>query len=204
VSSRTPEVLLVDFGMGNLRSVLRALERAGAKARIASSPDEVRQCDRVILPGVGAAGDAMRALRARGFDAALQDRLTEGRPYLGLCLGLQLLLESAEEGEAHCLGILSGRVARFPRSHGLPIPHMGWNLVEPVRAHPLIERDYFYFVHAYRPTGVPEASVVARTEYGERFASALGLGSWFAVQFHPEKSQRAGLRLLERFIRWSP
>ncbi len=204
MSGRTPEIVLVDFGMGNLRSVARALERAGAKARTSDDPDEVRHAGRVILPGVGAAGEAMRHLGARGLDDALRERLAAGRPYLGICLGLQLLLETAEEGEAKCLGILPGRVARFPESLGLAVPHMGWNEVEPSAPHPLVERGYFYFVHAYRATGIPESAVLARTEYGERFGSAVGGGSWCAVQFHPEKSQAAGLRLLDRFTRWSP
>jgi glutamine amidotransferase len=204
VTGRTPEIVLVDFGMGNLRSVARALERAGAKARTAEDPDEVRRADRVILPGVGAAGDAMCQLRARGFDAALCERLAQGRPYLGICLGLQLLLESAEEGDAACLGVLPGRVARFPEDLGLAIPHMGWNEVEPVVPHALVERGFYYFVHGYRATGVPRDVVVAETEYGERFPSAIGRGALCAVQFHPEKSQQAGLRLLERFASWSP
>jgi glutamine amidotransferase len=204
VSAQTPEVVLVDYGMGNLRSVARALERVGAKARVVLDPAEVLHADRVILPGVGAAGDAMGQLGARGLDVALHERIKAARPYLGICLGLQLLLESAEEGETHCLGVFPGRVARFPDTLGLSVPHMGWNEVQPCAQHPLLERSHYYFVHAYRATQVPRELVLAWTEYGERFPSAVGRGACFAVQFHPEKSQTAGLRLLERFLRWSP
>jgi glutamine amidotransferase len=198
------EVLLVDHGMGNLRSVARALEHAGAKPRISTDPDEVRRADRIVVPGVGSLGDCMRALRERGLDEALRERLARGRPYLGICLGLHVLLESGEEGKARCLGVVPGRVERFPESSDLVVPHMGWNAVEVVNPHPLLRDGYYYFVHAFRACQVPDEVVVGQTEYGGRFASAVGSGTWLAVQFHPEKSQRAGLALLERFTRWSP
>lgn len=204
MSGPAREVILVDFGMGNLRSVARALERAGAKPRVSTDPDEVKSADRVVVPGVGACGEAMRVLREQGLDVALRERIAAGRPYLGICLGLHVLLERGEEGPADCLGVVPGTVARFPDALGLAVPHMGWNRVEPVRPHPVLSEDYFYFVHAYRAAGVPDAAVLARTEYGEAFPSAIGQGACLAVQFHPEKSQGAGLALLERFLAWSP
>ena len=199
-----PEIVLVDFGMGNLRNVARALERTGAKPRVSVDPDEVRRADRVILPGVGACGDAMRGLVAAGLVDALRERLRSGRPYLGICLGLQLLLERTEEGNTDCLGAVPGVVARFPASLGLAVPHMGWNRVEVKSPHPVLADGYYYFVHGYRAQDVPARQTLATTEYGERFPSALGADGWLAVQFHPEKSQRSGLALLERFCAWSP
>ena len=203
--TRAPqEIVLVDFGMGNLRSVARALERADAKPRVSRDPDEVRGADRVVLPGVGSCGDAMAALRQAGLVEALRERIAAGRPYLGICLGLHVLLERGEEGDAECLGVVPGTVARFPESLPLAVPHMGWNRVEPARPHPVIREGYFYFVHAYRGVGVPDEMTLAHTDYGEPFASAVGFDACVAVQFHPEKSQKEGLALLERFLAWSP
>jgi len=199
------EVVIVDYGMGNLRSVARALERIGARPRVTDSAADLRTARRVVLPGVGSALDTMSALRRGGLDDAIREHIAAGRPYLGICLGLQVLLDEAEEGgSGPCLGIIPGRVARFPDSLDLVVPHMGWNLVKPVREHPVIAEGYFYFVHGYRPTAVPAEFWLARTDYGEGFASAIGTGSCVAVQFHPEKSQRAGLELLERFCAWKP
>ncbi len=200
----SPEVLLVDYGMSNLRNVGRALERVGARARVTQRPEEVLRADRLVVPGVGALGDAMRSLNQLGLSPALRERIGNGRPYLGICVGLQILLDQGEEGPAQGLGLISGQVNRFPESSGLPVPHMGWNGVKPLRPHPVLEDGFFYFVHAYRPLAVPESRVLARTDYGELFPSALGFDACVAVQFHPEKSQRAGLALLERFCAWSP
>jgi glutamine amidotransferase len=146
----------------------------------------------------------MKALTERGLGEALRERVRVGRPYLGICIGLQVLLEEGEEGPTTGLGLIKGRVARFPPRPRLPVPHMGWNRVVPVTPHPVLSEDYFYFVHTYRAEGVPDESVLATTEYGDRFPAALGLGSCLAVQFHPEKSQRAGVLLLEQFCRWTP
>ncbi|MBW2279926.1 MAG: imidazole glycerol phosphate synthase subunit HisH [Deltaproteobacteria bacterium] len=190
--------------MGNVRSVARAFERVGGKPRLSVDPDEVRSAGRVVVPGAGAAGDAMSALEAAGLAEALRERFRQGRPYLGLCVGLQVLFERTEEGDASCLGLVPGRVTRFPDSLGLAVPHMGWNTIEIEHPHPVVQGGYFYFVHSYHPTDVPEPWVVGTTEYGERFASAVGRDASVAVQFHPEKSQRAGLAMLERYCRWSP
>jgi glutamine amidotransferase len=195
---------VLDFGMGNLRSVVRALERAGARPCVTRDPDVVRRVDRLVMPGVGALGDCMRTLRAEGLDSALRERIGSGRPYLGICLGLELLFEWGEEGPADALGLLPGRIERFPSALGVRIPHMGWNEVRPERPHPVLARGYFYFVHSYRAVGVPAAAVAATTEYGEVFSAAVSFDSAVAVQFHPEKSQRAGLGLLERFLAWRP
>lgn len=203
--SALPEVRVVDYGMGNLPNVVRALERAGARASATADPDAVRAAERVCVPGVGACHDAMGALRATGLDDAIREVVAAGRPFLGICLGQQVLLETAEEGNDHdCLGIVPGRVARFPRDGSLPVIHMGWNLVKPERPHPVLAEGYFYFVHGYRAVDVPAEWRLARTDYGGEFASAVGRDNIVAVQFHPEKSQRAGLHLLERFCSWNP
>ncbi len=198
------EVVVVDYGMGNQRNVARTLERAGAKARVSASSDEIRRADRLVVPGVGALGDAMRQLHARELSEVLRERIVDGRPYLGICVGLHVLFEEGEEGPARGLGVCPGRVTRFPDRADLTVPHMGWNRVEPVRAHPVLRDGFFYFVHGFRPEDVPPRKVLARTDYAGDFPSAVGADAWLAVQFHPEKSQRAGLALLERFCAWRP
>jgi glutamine amidotransferase len=205
LSARGERIALIDYGMSNLRSVARAFERIGRTVLVTDRADEVRAADRVVLPGVGAARDAMKGLCANGLDDAIRAHISAGRPYLGICLGLHVLLDEADEGGVGpCLGVIPGRVERFPESLGLAVPHMGWNLVKRERPHPVLADDYFYFVHSYRPTNVRPEDCLARTDYGEKFASAIGRGSCVAVQYHPEKSQRAGLELLERFCAWRP
>jgi glutamine amidotransferase len=205
VSSSSERIVLVDYGMGNLRSVARAFERIGREVQVTHRAEDVRAADRVVLPGVGSARDTMTALAANGLDDALRAHIAAGRPYLGICLGLQVLLDEADEGGVGpCLGVIPGRVERFPDSLGLAVPHMGWNLVKLERPHPVLAEDYYYFVHGYRATRVPAQYILARTDYGEQFASAIGRDSCVAVQYHPEKSQRAGLELLERFCAWRP
>ena len=204
MSAASSEIVVVDYGMGNLRNVGRAFERAGARPRVTTDPDEILRSDRLVVPGVGALGDAMGALEKLGLVGPLRERIQDGRPYLGICVGLQVLLDEGEEGPARCLGLIPGKVSRFPETSELPVPHMGWNAVKPLEAHPLLEQGYFYFVHSYRPCQVPRDQVLATTDYGEVFPSAVGFDACVAVQFHPEKSQRAGLALLERFCSWSP
>jgi len=206
-------MVIVDYGMGNLRSVQKALERVGAKAEISDLPEVVASADRLVVPGVGAFGDAMAALRSRRLEAPIREFCATGRPLLGICLGLQVLFEESEETPSgrppeKGLGLLPGRVVRFPSTlaaRGLKVPHMGWNAVEVVGTSPLFhgmprEGVYFYFAHSYY--AVPaEASVVAgQTEYGLPFASAVTRGNILATQFHPEKSQAAGHKMLENFV----
>ncbi|MDA1075180.1 MAG: imidazole glycerol phosphate synthase subunit HisH, partial [Proteobacteria bacterium] len=198
---------IIDYDAGNLRSVARACTEVGLDAVITNDPDVVRRAERVIFPGVGAAGPAMRSLLASGLDLALKEVLQRGTPVLGICLGLQISLTHSEENDTTTLGLLEGQVRRFRLDRrDLKIPHMGWNEVVPVKAHPLVEEieagDEFYFVHGYYPEPVHQSDVYATTTYEGPFACALGKGNYFATQFHPEKSGRVGLRLVKAFSRW--
>ena len=199
--------VIVDYDAGNLASVLRACREVGLSARISAAPADVRAAERVIFPGVGAAGSAMRSLRANGMDRALVDVFRAGAPMLGICLGLQISLDRSEENDTTTLGIVPGEVRRFRLDDpALKVPHMGWNAVRVVRPHPVLDGiepdDEFYFVHAYRPVPAVDADVLARAVYEGPFCAALGRGNYVATQFHPEKSGRVGLRLLERFAAW--
>lgn len=199
--------VIVDYDAGNLRSVQRACAEVGVQAEITNDPEGVRAAERIIFPGVGAAGSAMRSLRARDLDAALTEAVAGGTPVLGICLGLQISLERSEENDQTTLGIIPGEVRRFALSDpALKVPHMGWNEVRVVREHPLLEGvapgDEFYFVHAYYPVPRHDGVVCAVADYEGDFCCALGSANYFATQFHPEKSGRVGLRLLERFARW--
>jgi len=207
----SPRIAVVDFGAGNLRSVAKALERSGLIADVTGDPADVRRADGVVLPGVGAFADAVASLSASGLDEAVRDRLAARRPYLGLCLGLQVLFEEGDEhGVTPGLGILPGRVERFPdrASDGAPlrVPHIGWNTVKFSGEHPMLSKlpdeDCFYFVHSYRAIPECASDVVGRVDYGGEFAAAVAREGMFAVQFHPEKSQGAGRRLLDAFAYW--
>ena len=206
-----PDVVVVDYGAGNLRSVEKALIRSELAARTSSDPDVVRGADSVVLPGVGAFADGMQNLVDSGLADAVKEVIASGRPYLGLCLGLQLLFdEGHEHGVTKGLGRFSGRVERFanrtPGGEALRVPHIGWNEVRFVGAHPMLEhlpeRDNFYFVHSYRAVTTDPDIVVGWTEYGDEFAAAVAADNVFAVQFHPEKSQSAGKRLLDAYREW--
>ncbi|MGH8593019.1 MAG: imidazole glycerol phosphate synthase subunit HisH [Gammaproteobacteria bacterium] len=206
-------IALIDYGMSNLRSVAKALEHVGGRVRICQSPSEIRGADRLVFPGQGAIGDCMRRLRSLGLDQALREAMGT-KPFLGICLGLQSLLTESEEGGGTAgLGLIPGKVVRFaegtldPRTQGrFKIPHMGWNQVKQQKSHPLwtgIEQDArFYFVHSYYVKPEDRSLVAATTDYIQDFACALAHDNLFAVQFHPEKSQRPGLRLLANFIQW--
>ena len=203
----TDPIVIIDYDAGNLRSVQRACAEVGAAAAISGDPQSVLAAERIIFPGVGAAGSAMRGLRRSGMDAALRQAVQEGKPVLGICLGLQISLDHSEEQDTPTLGLIPGETRRFQMDRlELKVPHMGWNEVRPVRAHPLLDGiapgDEFYFVHAYYPEPAREANLYALTTYEGDFAAALGKGNYFGVQFHPEKSGRVGLRLLRRFIDW--
>jgi len=191
---------IVDYGSGNLRSVQKAFERLGAAAAITSDPAAVAAADRLVLPGVGAFGDAMRELTGRGLVEPIQAHLRADRPFLGICMGLQLLFERGLEGGSHAgLGVLAGEVARFDLPPGLKVPHMGWNAVS-WREDRRSPADYFYFVHAYHARPADPAVIAATTDYGGPFCAAVRRGRLFATQFHPEKSQAVGLRLLSDWL----
>ena len=199
-------IAVIDYGASNLRSVMHALKHLGADARIARHPDELVSADGIILPGVGAFGAGMDQLRAGGFEEPLRRSVAGGTPLLGICLGMQFLFEVSEErGEHAGLGLLPGRVVRFPEDGGLKVPHMGWNQLHPRRESPLLAGipagGYVYFVHSFYVRPADEADVLAETDYGRWFASVVGRGGVYGVQFHPEKSQAVGLRLLDNFVR---
>ena len=202
-------IAIIDYGMGNLGSVRKALECLGYRVEITSDPGTVDQAAGLILPGVGAFGDGYQGLADRGLVDVVRKAAQSGRPFLGVCLGLQLLFEESEESPG-CpgLGILPGRVVRFsPKEQtGLKVPHMGWNQITPVpgRVNPLLPADcrpYVYFVHSYYAVPAREEDVLAVCEYGVVFPAMAGRDNIFAVQFHPEKSQADGLAILERFAR---
>lgn len=203
-------VTIIDYGSGNLRSVQKALERVGVEGRIADDPNVVAESSHLVLPGVGAFGDAIRALRARGLIEPILRHIRADRPFLGICMGLQLLFESGTEGGHHeGLGVLDGQVARFEPPAGLQIPlkipHMGWNQVcwRSIDGSPPIGREgeHFYFVHSYVARPRDEAVIAATSDYGGPFCAAVARGRLFATQFHPEKSQRAGMELLRHCMR---
>jgi glutamine amidotransferase len=209
--SAPPRIAVVDFGAGNLRSVAKALERSGLSPKITADPEVIRGADGVVLPGVGAFKDAVTNLSAAGLDDAVRDRLEARRPYLGFCLGLQVLFDEGDEhGVTPGLGVLRGRVERFPDrtpdGAQLRVPHIGWNTVKFSGDHPMLSRlpdeDCFYFVHSYRAIPDRASDVVGRVDYGGEFAAAVAREGMFAVQFHPEKSQSAGRRLLDAFAFW--
>ncbi|MFP6797280.1 MAG: imidazole glycerol phosphate synthase subunit HisH [Pseudomonadales bacterium] len=199
--------VIVDYDAGNLRSVQRACTEVGLAAIISHDPEAIRHADRIIFPGVGAAGSAMRSIRKSGVDVALRDAFRSGVPILGICLGLQISLGFSEEDDQETLGFLPGKVCRFQLNDSdLKIPHMGWNEIEIQRRHPLLEdikeRDEFYFVHSFFPEPENPASVFASAQYEREFCCAAGSDNFFGTQFHPEKSGRVGLGLLDRFRNW--
>jgi imidazole glycerol-phosphate synthase subunit HisH len=198
------ETIIVDYGMGNLRSVEKALESVGGRPLISGNPDVVRNAKRLILPGVGAFGDAMENLRRNRMDDAVRDAVAQGMPLLGLCLGLQLLFTESEEfGKHQGLNLIPGKVLRF-QNPGLRVPHVGWNQIEGPQPDPLLEGipegSYFYFVHSYYVEPEKPEDALRWTEYGHRFCSIAHRGKVWGAQFHPEKSQDAGKKLLKNFL----
>lgn len=200
---------IIDYGMGNLRSVQKALEHVGSEALISSSPVELQHLDKLILPGVGAFRDAIHDLKQQGWEPFIKDHVAAGKPLLGICLGMQLLFDvSYEDGEFPGLGIVAGEVRRFEPEPGLKIPHMGWNALNIVRPNPLIagtkSGDYVYFVHSYHVVPRDEEVIATRTQHGSQsFVSIIARDNLFATQFHPEKSQSVGLNLLRNFANLS-
>jgi len=199
-------ITIIDYAIGNLRSVAKALEHLGFANEISGDPDTIQRAERLILPGVGAFGDAMEELNRRGLAPAIKRAVAAGRPMLGICLGMQVLMETSEEAPGVAgLGLLRGTVRRFQTT--LKVPHMGWNRVRRTSDAPLFDgltdEDYFYFVHSYYVDPLREEldAVAGRTEYGLDFPSVLWRGNLVATQFHPEKSQTRGLAMLRNFAR---
>jgi glutamine amidotransferase len=209
-------VAIVDYGMGNLRSVAKAVEHVAPAHRVivTADPQVLADADRVIVPGQGAMPDCMRELKTRGLADAVV-RAAHEKPFLGICIGVQMLFEHSEEGDVAGLGLFPGQVRRFPDAEmrdaagaRLKVPHMGWNEVRQAVAHPLwqdiADDTRFYFVHSYYVEPATPEVIAGATQYGIAFTSAVARANIFAVQFHPEKSAAAGLRLLENFMRWTP
>lgn len=203
---RRPRIAVVDYGAGNLRSVARALEASGAEAVVTNRASDLARVDGLVLPGVGAAGAAMRGLNGRGLVDPLRDAVASGRPFLGVCLGLQVLMSTSDEdGGVECLGIVPGGVRKLP--DGLKVPHMGWNQVQQRSAHRIFQGipdgANFYFVHSYVVVPDDPRLIIGTTEYGDSFTSAVGFDNVVATQFHPEKSAAHGLRVYRNFVRWA-
>jgi glutamine amidotransferase len=205
-------IAIIDYDIGNLRSVQKALEHVGAEARLITTPQELARADKVVLPGVAAFGDAIEELRSMGLVDPLRKAVAEGMPFLGFCLGLQLLFETSSENGRHTgLGILPGKVVRFDFSsadlagHRLSVPHMGWNQLSIRRPCAMLdgidEGAFVYFAHSYHVVPADESVIATTTAYGMEFVSSVWKDNIFATQFHPEKSQAVGLRLLENFVR---
>lgn len=201
------KVALIDYGAGNLRSVANALRELGVEPVIAASPDLLTDATHLVLPGVGSFGDCMEQLARRDLLDSIRDWVKAGKPYLGICLGYQILFDSSEETPGVSgLGLISGTVRRFKEQPGLKIPHMGWNSVVPANPESgnwaeLGAEPYFYYVHSYFPVPDDDSVIAARTSYGaDTFAAAVELPNLLACQFHPEKSQTAGLRLIRNFL----
>ncbi len=205
-------IAILDYDAGNLTSVERAVRHLGFDCAVTSDLDRIAAADRIIFPGVGAAGAGMESLARRGLDVALSRAVGQGKPVLGICLGTQIILAESQENDAQCLGLLAGRVLAF--DHGmeengerLKVPHMGWNNVEVLSDHPVLADirpgHQFYFVHSYYPMPENESEVLGRTRYGISFPSVIGRDNLVATQFHPEKSGPPGLALLRNFCVWN-
>ncbi len=202
-------IVIVDYGMGNLRSVQKAIEAVGHEAEITSDPDRVRRAEKVVLPGVGAFADAVAELRRTGLGEAFREAVRAGKPCLGVCLGLQLLFDASEEdGEHEGLGLLPGRVVRFAPAPGLKVPHMGWNTLRVRRPAPILKGlepgPSVYFVHSYHAVPANPDDVAAESDHPHPFAAMVWRDNLMACQFHPEKSQRVGLAMYANFasLKW--
>jgi glutamine amidotransferase len=206
-------IAIIDYKAGNLTSVARAIRHLGFECRITHKVKEIVDADRVIFPGVGSAGQAMQDLKRTGLDRTLSTIFKNGKPFLGICLGTQIILEESEENQTTCLGLLSGTVKRFPmpllsdNGENLKVPHMGWNHIKFKRPHPLFKgvgsESEFYFVHSYFPAPRDIETIIGTTHYGITFASVIRKRNLLAVQFHPEKSGSPGLTILKNFCLWN-
>lgn len=196
---------VVDYGAGNLRSVTRALEVAGASPYVTSDPADVASADALIMPGQGSCNQAMETLRTKSLGVKILEAIKLGKPFLGVCLGLEVLLDSTEEGDSRCLGVIPGRVRRLPSN--LKVPHMGWNQVRLLKEHPVFQgipqQSHFYFVHSFYAAPKDANIIAATTDYGFEFCCAIARGNMIATQFHPEKSGTLGIKLYENFIRFA-
>ena len=207
-------IAIIDYDAGNLASVARAVSHLGYANVITRNIEEIRSADRIIFPGVGAAGSAMTSLKRLGIDAVLHEAFNRGKPMLGICLGTQIIMGYSEENQTPCLGIIPGIVKAFPQDlrdanrNRLKIPQMGWNSVQSVKEHPVLaglkETEEFYFVHGFYPEPAHSDHIVGTTHYGIQFASIVGYRNILATQFHLEKSGRPGLALLNNFCQWMP
>lgn len=203
-------IAVIDYGMGNLRSVQKALEIAGANAKVTSRPEDIRKAEKIVFPGVGSFGEAMKELKRRGLVNPIKDAINEGKVFLGLCLGLQLLFDNSDEAPGvKGLGVLKGEVKRF-RGKGLKVPHMGWNnIVKGARGKGqgsrvldgVPDNSYMYFVHSYYVKPKDKKIILTTTDYGMKFVSGIAKDNIYAFQFHPEKSQGLGLKILKNFVR---
>lgn len=216
------QIAIIDYGMGNIRSVLGGFKRVGCNALVTRDPDLIMESTHIVLPGVGAFRDCMENLKNYGLIEPLKEAIEGGKPFLGICLGLQVLFEESEEfGRSEGIGLIKGKVIpfrkdmteeiedrRWGKKYRLPlkVPHMGWNSIKKVRPHPVLEGisdgSYFYFLHSYYVVPEDGEVVVATTSYGVDFVSAVASRNIFACQFHPEKSQKVGLRVLKNFVEW--
>lgn len=204
---KKPMIAIIDYQMGNLRSVQKAFERIGHAATVTADPQEIAQAEKVVLPGVGAFRDAINEIRRRDLVGPIRDSIAAGTPLLGICLGLQLLFDvSYEDGEWEGLGVVPGKVVKFDLGDEYKVPHMGWNQANAVQRIPgipilqgIADGSHFYFVHSYHVVPVDRSVVALETNYGHNFCSAIWRDNLFATQFHPEKSQANGLRLLQNF-----
>ena len=198
---------IIDYGAGNIGSVQRACAETGIASVITTDPADLKKAERIIFPGVGAAASAMENLTRTGLGEAIKQAFLAGTPILGICLGAQVCLDRSEEGDTTCLGLIAGTTVRFKlQDKSLKIPHIGWNSVKVIQPHPLLagidKEDEFYFVHSYYPQPAKPENIYAVSDYGGEFCCAVANKNYFAVQFHPEKSGRFGLEMLQRFARW--
>ena len=201
------KITIIDYGVGNFRNVQKAFQVVGADAEITDTVAAVAAAEALVLPGVGAFGDAIDNLRQRNLHRPVLDAVQAGKPLLGICVGLQLLFDESEEMGFHQgLGILPGKIARFPETE-LPVPHMGWNQINPIRSHPLLNNidpgDFAYFAHSYYAQPAVASDVIAQTDYSVEYASVVGRDNVCAIQFHPEKSQQVGLQILKNFVNFA-
>lgn len=198
-------IAIIDYGMGNIHSVNKALQLYGAKTIVTNKASEISKADKIVLPGVGAFDDAMQELKMQGLISVIKKELNSGKPFLGICLGMQILFEESQEAKkAKGLGMLKGRVKRFKETGNLKVPHMGWNQLKISNTCPLLEDiasgAYVYFCHSYYPEPAEKKVVAATTDYGRDFSSVVWKDNVYGVQFHPEKSQKIGLKIVENFL----